>query len=201
MITTLFCDIGNVLLYFSHQRALQQVAEICRIRSEDLWEHITEKQLDIHYEIGRITTQQLYKSIVSIAKTSPSYASLIDAWCDIFTPNETIVPVIKSLKAQGMRLILLSNIGESHYDFILRNYEIVQDFDYSILSYKVGIMKPHQGIFEAAIKAADDNPQQCFYIDDIPEYVAAARKFGIDAEQYVNTPTLKEHLLQRGIAN
>jgi FMN phosphatase YigB (HAD superfamily) len=42
-------------------------------------------------------------------------------------------------------------------------------------------------------------PEECFYTDDIAEYVEGARRMGIDAVQFQGAEQLESELLARGI--
>ena len=104
------------------------------------------------------------------------------------------------MKKQGYRLVLLSNTNAAHFDFLTPRLPILDLFDEKILSFEVGVLKPHPKIYSAAIAAAKCPPQNCFYIDDIPEYVVAARTHGIDAEVFTDVPSLQAHLKKRQLS-
>jgi putative hydrolase of the HAD superfamily len=123
--------------------------------------------------------------------------TLVNAITTIFTENESILPIIYSLKRQGKKLLLLSNTNELHFNFIQRHFPWIKLFDAAILSYEVKEAKPQPAIYQAALKAAGFPPYECFYVDDIPSHVEAARQMGIDAELYQDAETLRHHLAQR----
>jgi putative hydrolase of the HAD superfamily len=60
-------------------------------------------------------------------------------------------------------------------------------------------MKPDPAIFRAAITRAGCRPEECFYTDDIAEYVAGARAQGIDAVQFQSAGQIQGELKARGI--
>ena len=55
-------------------------------------------------------------------------------------------------------------------------------------------------IFQAALDFAGCPPEQCFYTDDIADYVAAARRMGIDGVVFESRGQLEGELRQRGIS-
>ena len=61
-------------------------------------------------------------------------------------------------------------------------------------------MKPDRRIFEHAVAAARCLPEECFFTDDIAEYVAAAREFGIDAVQFQSLEQIQSELRSRGVS-
>ena len=60
-------------------------------------------------------------------------------------------------------------------------------------------MKPNPRIYAEAIARAQCAPEECFFTDDIPEYVAGARAAGIDAVQFQSATQLESALKERGI--
>ena len=77
--------------------------------------------------------------------------------------------------------------------------ELLGVFDELVLSYRVGAMKPATPIFEAVLAAIGCEPDECFYTDDIAEYVEKARGFGLHADVFIDTTTLLGQLRQRNI--
>ena len=75
----------------------------------------------------------------------------------------------------------------------------MKPFDDFVLSCHAGAMKPDAPIYEAALRVIHCDPADCFYTDDIPDYIAAARKYGLDAEVFTDTPALIRQLENRGI--
>ena len=76
-------------------------------------------------------------------------------------------------------------------------YPQLRHFDALVLSYKVGAMKPHPEIYRAAIEQAGCAPEECFYSDDIAEYVEAGRRMGMDAVQFQSVAQLQQELKTR----
>jgi HAD superfamily hydrolase (TIGR01509 family) len=60
-------------------------------------------------------------------------------------------------------------------------------------------MKPQPEIYRVAIEKAGCRPEECFYTDDIAEYVDGARRMGIDAVQFVGAAQLEREMTERGI--
>ncbi len=58
-------------------------------------------------------------------------------------------------------------------------------FDATILSYRVGSMKPDAAIYEAAEAAAKVSADRILFLDDRQENVAAARGRGWKAQQCI----------------
>ena len=101
--------------------------------------------------------------------------------------------IIKSLKGK-VKLVLLSNTNELQYEYARKKYKIIEMFDEFVLSYKVGMRKPHPLIFLEAVKKSGTLPWNCVYFDDIKEFVIIARFLGIKAFQFKNAKKLRNDL-------
>jgi glucose-1-phosphatase len=77
------------------------------------------------------------------------------------------------------------------------NYPLLQHFHTLILSHEVGAMKPSPLIYQKAVEAAGCLPEECFFTDDIQEYVDGARLYGIDAVRFESQKQIEAELRKR----
>jgi glucose-1-phosphatase len=199
MIHTFLFDMGNVLVHFCHERMCRQLADVCGTDTAEMRAYLFDEGVLAEFECGRLSESQLHRRLEQRYGRTLGLDDLISAGSDIFTLNESIVPLLDSLKSGGYRLVLLSNTSISHLQWVQRQWSVLEPFDHLVTSYQAGATKPDRAIYEAALQAAQCEPGECFYTDDIPAYIEAARRLGIDAEVYTDTPTLRQHLIQRGI--
>jgi HAD superfamily hydrolase (TIGR01509 family) len=88
--------------------------------------------------------------------------------------------VIVREKRRGTRLVL----AQQHQRAALRVVQpavrepVLRLFDELVLSFRVGARKPAVHFFEACIRASGHAADQIIYIDDRPDYVAAASALG-----------------------
>lgn len=200
MIKTMFFDIGNVLIYFSYQKMCQQIAETCEMTEEEVHQQLIDHQFGERHETGQVSSEELYNHFLTHGNSTPTQDEFLQAACSIFHPNYSLWPTVQALKKRGVKLLLLSNTCDSHFRYIEKNYEIIQEFDYRILSHQVNARKPDRVIFESALEVCECEPEECFYVDDIEEYVEAARDLNIDAEVFTETEKFLGHLKTRGLS-
>lgn len=194
---TIFFDLGNVLLFFDTLKMYRQIAQCCALELEEV-ASIFQHRMD-PYEKGLIDTKKIYEDFCRLSKQPIEYPRFVTALADIFKQNDSVIDIVQELKTKGHPLFVLSNTCESHFEFALSQYPFLQLFDGYVLSYKVGARKPQKKIFEKALQLAKCEKDQCFYIDDIPEFVNAAKALHIDAERYTTTDQLKSQLCKRKI--
>lgn len=200
MIETMYFDLGNVLVFFSHEKMYRQLSQLSGLSSDAIRAMLLENQMQSRYETGQISTETLYKEFAKQSNQPFSISEFTHAASDIFTPNEELFPVVRDLKRQNIRLILLSNTSECHFNKVWELYPILKEFDDWVLSYKAGACKPDALIFRKALALANCPPELCFFVDDVREFVEAAKKEGLDSEIFLNVPTFKKQLQKRGVA-
>lgn len=199
MIKTVYFDLGNVLVFFSRPKMLMQVARCTGMSENALKELFLDRSWLQAYESGQMDSIGLYQNLRAYAPKPFSLHELLHAASDIFTPNEAIWPLVRELKEKGIRLILLSNTCECHYNRIHSIYPILHLFDHKVLSFEVGYLKPDRRIFKKALQFAECAPEECFYIDDIPEFIASAKKEGLNGFVYTDVNSLRQEIKKKSI--
>lgn len=199
MIRTFLFDLGNVLAGFSHIRMCNQVAQLTGRSTSVVQEVLFDGGLLHAFERGQLTEADFREKLEHTFGRPLDRQELRNAFSDIFELNISMVSVVGELKSRGHRLVLLSNTSISHFEFVWDRFEILQLFDDFVTSYTVGALKPEPAIFEAALAAIQCPPAECFYTDDIADYVIAARTFGLQAEVFSDTQTLIQQLRSRDV--
>lgn len=199
MIRTVFFDMGNVLLFFSHARMCAQIGALCGWSGEDIARLVIDSRLQWEFEAGRLTPQEFHAELEKLTDRRIDVASLERAASDIFELNTDILPLLDELRQHNIRLVLLSNTCITHYRWIEERFDVLQRFDACVTSFEVGALKPETAIYEAALSAAQAPPEQCFYTDDLSHNIEAARRFGIRADVFRDTAALIEHLRDCGV--
>ena len=87
-----------------------------------------------------------------------------------------------------------------HYEMLEPRLPVLKHFDAYTLSYKLGSQKPAPAIYRDAIVKAGCEPGECFYTDDVQEYIDGARASGIRAAQFRGFGRLKADLRAAGVA-
>jgi HAD superfamily hydrolase (TIGR01509 family) len=196
----IFFDVGNVLLFFSHQKMFEQIASVCETDIPTIQSFFQESNLQLRYESGKVTTNQVFDGLAKIAGHPLNKEHTHQALSEIFHLNDAILPLIRDLRQLPVRLIILSNISEIHHHYINEQYGLFDPFDKLVLSYQIGAVKPDPKIFRQALQIAECTAEEAFYTDDVPANIDAARKLSIDSETFTGAETLRGQLRARGLA-
>lgn len=198
-IKTIFFDLGGVLINFSHETMCQNLAHYCDLDLDLVKAHLFEKNLSEEYERGAIDSKTLHEHFCQLSKKKLDYEGLLQATSSIFSLKEEMPPILEALKKQNITLILLSNTCEAHFWQVEKQFPFLKLFDGFILSYEVKARKPEKTIYDKALELAQAQPDECLYVDDVLEYVEAAKDLGIDSHHFEGAENLISVLEKRDI--
>lgn len=199
MIRAIIFDLGRVIVPFDFGRGYAQLAELSGIPAGEVPKRIGQTDLVERYECGKIASGDFVRDLAAHLSITVDHDRFCEIWNSIFLPETLISEDLLIALKEDYRLVLLSNTNQIHFEGILKNYPLLRHFDELVLSYRVGFMKPMAEIYRAAVKAARCLPEECFFTDDIAEYVEGARREGIDAVQFQSEDQVKQELRQRGV--
>ena len=90
------------------------------------------------------------------------------------------IPVLRGLKADGVKTALVSNCSHSTRPVVER-LELEREFDVVVLSFEARAMKPDPAIYHSALeRLAVVDPGRALFVDDQPGYCDGAAGVGID---------------------
>lgn len=192
-------DLGNVLINFDYNVAVKKFDEIEPNLGKKFLEH-HKNNYHIHraFEKGLISEDEFITNALSGVNHKVDRESFSKIYSDIFTPNNEVISLLPILKKK-FKLILLSNTDPLHKKYGWENYQFLSQFDHLVLSFEVGSVKPEEKIYKAVEKLSKVPSQEHFYIDDIAEYVEAAKRIGWDAIQFLKHQQLLVELRTRGV--
>jgi FMN phosphatase YigB (HAD superfamily) len=199
MIKSVIFDLGKVIVPFDFMRGYRALEPLCSYPAAEIPRRLAATDLVTRFESGQVAPEAFVAQLCEVLEMQVDYARFCELWSSIFLPH-TLIPdsLLEGLRKRH-RLVLLSNTNAIHFEMLERSYTFFQHFDDLVLSFRVGVMKPAPAIYREAIARAQCRPEECFFTDDIPEYVAGAKREGIDAVQFQGCEQLERELAARGI--
>ena len=177
----LIFDFGNVLIEIDPARSIEAFQTLGA-------------QADLHldadffhdFETGAITAAEFRRALRSQLRWASADSSIDRAWNELLLeiPPRTL-HVLRSLRAQGYRLALLSNTNPIHIDDVRRRLgpfgygEFARCFERIFYSYEMGLRKPDPAIYTAVDRELGiTSPAQALFIDDNAANIASAAAYG-----------------------
>ncbi len=116
------------------------------------------------------------------------------------SPGEIDTDVLDLLlRCRGYTSLALITNATTRLDADLKRLGIDQAFDHVVNSSTIGQVKPHPGIFIAALDLLAIGADEAFFIDDRSENVNAAIELGMDGHHYTTIERLKRALEHHGL--
>lgn len=198
-IRTIIFDLGRVIVPFDFERAYARVTALTGLDRGEIRGRLSASGIVPRFESGQLEAVPFVNEFGRVIGHEIEYGEFCDIWFSIFDAH-TLIPesLLESLKGR-YRLLLLSNTNVIHYEMVAERYPHLRHFDHHVLSYKVGALKPEEAIYREALRHAQAEPEECFFTDDIAEYVDSARRLGIDAVQFRSHAQVVGELRARGV--
>ena len=198
-ITTLFLDIGGVLLTNGWDRKARRLAsDTFNLDYEELNErhHLT---FDT-YEQGKITLEEYLDRLVFYTQRSFSREQFLDFMFSRSQPYPEMIDLVCRLKTRyGLKIAVVSNEGRELTEYRIRTFELDRYIDFFIASSFVHIRKPDEDIFRMALDISQVTPHQVVYIDDRPMFVEVAKGLGIHGIVHTGIESTREQLALFGL--
>jgi len=196
---TLIFDFGNVLGFFDHRKTLRRLAAHTDLSMNAMMTRFRARTFE-DYECGRLTSANFLTEARQLFQLRCSEADIAAAWSDIFEHNDAMHALILSLRGR-YRLLLGSNTNELHATQFRRQFaDTLTHFHHLVLSHEIGERKPNRAFFEHCQQHASCAPQECLFIDDLPENVAGAQAFGWQGIVFRNAENLRKQLQAAGVS-
>lgn len=196
-IDTIVFDLGGVLVDFHPEDGMRKMGfseEAIQVFKEKIFSGLWEACDRIPYEDAEI--RNLFKEHV------PGYEREVDLLWDKLHAVTGVRPYteqwLQDLKAQGYRLLILSNYGKNSFAINSEIYDFLRLFDGGVISYEVQLLKPEPAIYEALAEKYHFDPSTAVFIDDRQINVDGALHCGYHAllfQNYEQASTALNNLL------
>jgi HAD superfamily hydrolase (TIGR01509 family) len=131
----------------------------------------------------RSALEDVYEALVGALYLDGGYEAAHDFVARTLHPQ--IMPMLKELKAAGMKLAVISNCYHEEAQ-VIREWEGSRCFDTLVLSCEEGVCKPDPEIFRRCMARLGVMPQECLFVGDGgSRELETARSLGMEAMQAV----------------
>ena len=183
MIKNIVLDFGNVIGTFRVRKIIEGMTPN-KEEQQFLIDEVLNSPEWLRYsylDSGYLT----YEEIINLINDRNNYkysdlvSELINNYYKGITISPEMVELVKELKSKGYNLYVLSNTSKPVVD-AFKNHEIFTYFDGFVLSYKIKMVKPYEGIYKYLLDTYNLKPEECLFIDDLEANMATANKLGIN---------------------
>ena len=198
-ITTLFLDIGGVLLTNGWDRAARKLA------ADSFHLDVTEMEERHHltydtYEEGKLSLDEYLCRVIFYQERPFSIEEFRSFMLSRSQPYDDMLAFIRSIKERHhLRTIAVSNEGREINTYRIHNFKLDNLIDTFVSSCFVHFRKPDLDIYRIALDVSQSVPETVAYIDDRPLFVEVASSLGIRGILHLDVRTTRLKLSELGL--
>ena len=196
-IKTIIFDLGGVIVDLDYSNFYKQIIALSPLEKPQtriMLEFF--RQSDLYHQ-GKMTDEEFYKLACEILQVCMiDQNQFFEAFNSMISNSSQpeMISLLKELKCmKKYKLIALSNVNSSHWDYILnKKWDFLEYFSEFILSHEVHLTKPDPRIFQLAIEKSGCKAEEIVYIDDGLNNIRSANDLGIRGLYFTNVEDLIE---------
>ncbi len=187
-------DFGNVLVQWHPEKVY---AEHFGDEARAWWflRHVCDAAWRNRIDAGESTAA----CIEELKAKQPEYAEAIELyrsrWREMLTDE---VPgmreVINDLRNSGHEIYGLTNWSMETFPAAREHFGILQMIDRYVVSGAEGLVKPDARLFRVLLDRYHLQAEECVFVDDNPDNVAAANALGMEGIVFTSADSLRKHL-------
>ena len=196
-------DYGLVLSGPPEPGARARLLEISGLSPEVFDTHYWRYRLD--YDRGTLNGHTYWPTIARDAGVSFSAVEIealieqdVLLWA---TVDPIMLEWVNRVRASGMKIAILSNMGEDLLAYMRENFGWLDRFHHLTWSCELNLIKPMAAIYEHTLEQLNVQPNEALFLDDRIENVEGARAVGIHSLLFRSAQSLHADLEREGLAS
>lgn len=196
-------DYGLVLSGPPEPAARARLLEISGLSPEVFDTHYWRYRLD--YDRGTLNGHTYWPTIardVGVSFSAEEIEALIEQdvllWA---TVDPIMLEWVNRVRASGMKIAILSNMGEDLLAYMRENFGWLDRFHHLTWSCELNLIKPMAAIYEHTLEQLNVQPNEALFLDDRIENVEGARAVGIHSLLFRSAQSLHADLEREGLAS
>ncbi len=200
LITTLFLDIGDVLLSngWGHESRQAAAKAFDLDYSEMQSRH---KLMMATFEEGKLTLSEYIDKVIFYKERPFTPVNFREFMFAQTTPDKEMIELMRRLKEKyHLKIAVVNNEARELNEYRIHKFQLNHFVDFFISSCFVHIRKPDAEIFRLALDIAQVSPENVLYIEDTQMFVDIARDFGIRSIKHINQLSTSTELASFGLS-
>ncbi|KKS94697.1 MAG: HAD hydrolase, family IA, variant 3 [Candidatus Collierbacteria bacterium GW2011_GWB1_44_6] len=185
-------DMNGVLINDSGPVSIRVEKEF-HVPADEIWPLLKDALAQVR--VPGADSRQAWKPVLD--RLNISYSQFFKFWFDGESLNQELLDHLKTLKAIGLKIIVLSNNFPERTNNYRHLYpELFEEIDQQYFSWETGYVKPDPKSFTQIIENHDFSPGEYLYFDDNEGNLKAATNLGIISHKFAGLTDTKSFLAQ-----
>ncbi|WP_333499967.1 glucose-1-phosphatase [Kluyvera sp. CHPC 1.2972] len=191
-------DLGNVIVDIDFNRVLGTWSDLARVPLARLKQSFTMGVVFHQHERGEISDEAFAKAMCHDMELPLSYEQFAHGWQAVFVSlRPEVIDIMKTLREQGHRVVVLSNTNALHTTFWPDEYpEIYAAADHVYLSQEMGMRKPEARIYQRVLESEGFSAADAVFFDDNADNIEGANQLGITSILVTGRETLPDYFMK-----
>ncbi|UAK21228.1 glucose-1-phosphatase [Kluyvera sp. CRP] len=188
-------DLGNVIVDIDFNRVLGTWSDLARVPLAQLKQRFTMGEAFHQHERGEISDEAFAKAMCHDLELPLSYEQFAHGWQAVFVAlRPEVIDIMKTLREQGHRVVVLSNTNALHTTFWPDEYpQIYAAADHVYLSQEMGMRKPEARIYQRVLELEGFSAADAVFFDDNADNIEGASQLGITSVLVTGRETLPDY--------
>ena len=190
-------DLGGVLADFGGVGPMRRLAGLDS--DEELWRRWLSCEHVRRFERGGCSAADFAAGLVdewSLDVEPGQFLADFSTW--LVGPYDGALALVEAARERAV-VACLSNTNAVHWDAGAARWPLLDAFDHTFLSFRLGLVKPDREIFERVVAELAVGPAQVLFLDDNQINVDGAVAAGFRAERVRGPAEARRALVERGV--
>lgn len=193
-------DIGNVLVQWDPRHLYRSYFD----GDEMLMEHFLSEVCTLEWNRELDRGLPWPEAIRSRIERFPDCEALIRAydefWMEMVPDSVPGTPgILADLKERGTPVYSITNFSDEKFEQTRKRFAFLDDIDHTIVSARVGLLKPEPEIYHLLCRTCGFDPQDAVFIDDSEANCDGAVRVGMHAHHFESAVRLRSELGRFGL--
>ncbi len=175
-------DMGNVLINYDPNYVLDFHSDNEEDKKE-VYSKLFDSYAWVHTDLGILSDEEILNKALKGIKSESAKKLCRECFCDWQEHNLIRKPDMErlcmKLKESGMKLYILSNAAKVCREALKNSLSCYDEFSGMLFSAEVKCIKPQSFIYEKFFDMFGLSPDECLFIDDLPENIRAGEELGM----------------------
>ena len=199
LITTIFCDVGGVLLSnaWDHEERHEVLPRFGLNEADFAARH---EKLVVPFETGALSLDDYLDQTVFYTSRAFTREDFKQAMFPLSQPRSDALKLVRALAGSGKYFMAtLNNESREFNDYRIQTFRLREIFSLFVSSCYVGLRKPDEPIYRLALELTQKSAGECCFIDDRAPNLEAPAKLGMMVIQAKDADQLRRDLQALGI--